>query len=153
MKYFSLVYFHDIEWQDTCTHTVFQYCIFMKVANALIHDDEWVCRDSDHKYEEVSMIYCPATAVYLPAVWLSLTLDVSVLFLRKALSPLSSSKVVPELSLGSWAKIFLFYFFVFKQSINVWVGVLHHFKISSWCLSLSYCLTFQAVFSCSEIGK
>lgn len=60
---FSLVYFHDTD--TICIDTYFQYCIFMKVANALIHDDESVCRDSDRKYEVVSMeMYCPATGMY-----------------------------------------------------------------------------------------
>ena len=35
---FSLVYLHDTD--KIHIHTLFQYCIFMKVANALIHDDE-----------------------------------------------------------------------------------------------------------------
>lgn len=62
MEYFLLFIFMT---PTQYVYTYFQYCIFMKVANALIHDDESVCRDSDHKYEVVSMeMYCPATGMY-----------------------------------------------------------------------------------------
>lgn len=71
-----------------------------------------MCGGGDPKCEEVSVeMDCPATGgtiqsgeislLYLPAVCWSLTLDVSVLVLRKSLNLLPSPRVVPELRLGS----------------------------------------------------
>lgn len=149
---FSLVYFHA----HTCS-----VLHLHERGQCMIPDDEWVCRDCDHKYEVVSMeMFCPVPGVdnlewrvfcSLPSCSL-IEFDPRSYFWGRhwALCP-----VLEEYLNYDWALELRGSFL--KQSLYIWVGVLQHlkicFKIPSLCLPLCCDFTFQAVFPCSKLGK